>query len=572
MGGNSGFDARFSRRGFIAGAAGALATTWLPVGRTTAAAAGSTAPPDFPSGVPLYRRVFENWAKSTRVEDVWTCSPAEPADVVRVANWAATHGYRLRPCGMMHNWSPLTVTGDETDESRIVLVDTRSLNSMRIVEGYATPAVTVGAGATMDELLSFLEVAGLGFGSVPAPGDITVGGALAIDAHGAAVPARGERRVPGHTYGSLSNLVLSLTVVAWNDERGRYEERVIDRRHPLAEAFLVSLGRTFITEVTMQAGTNQNVRCQSYVDIPATELFAASSAPARRTFTSFLDTAGRAEAIWYPFTDRPWFKVWSIAPTKPLLSRQVDQPYNYPFSDNVPDELADLANSLVTGSPESTPVFGAAMYAVTAAGLGASASYDIWGPSKNTLLYIKPTTLRVDANGYAVVTDRSRVQALLHDVTSHYTERVTALAAEGRYPANMPLEIRVTGLDDPREVDAAPHGARVPALSALRARRASGDDVVVWFNALSLPGTEGADAFYLEFEQWLQQYAARAGDVVRPEWSKGWAYTAAGPWSDASFVASGLRSLYPDLVQTAGRFDEADPHGVFSNDFLDVML
>jgi FAD/FMN-containing dehydrogenase len=571
MGGNSAYGARLSRRGFIAGAAGVLATTWLPVGRSTAAP-GSTPPPDFPSGVPLYRRVFENWAKSTRVEDVWTCSPATPDDVVTVANWAARSGYRLRPCGMMHNWSPLTVTGDETDESRLVLVDTRSLNSIRIVDGYATPAVTVGAGATMDELLTFLEAAGLGFGSVPAPGDITIGGALAVDAHGAAVPARGERRVPGHTYGSLSNLVLSLTVVAWNDERRRYEERVVDRRHPLSEAFLVSLGRTFVTTVTLQAGANQNLRCQSFVDIPATELFAAPNAAARRTFTSFLDAAGRAEAIWYPFTDRPWLKVWSIAPTKPLLSRQVDQPYNYPFSDNVPDELADLANSLVTGSPESTPVFGASMYAVTVAGLAASASFDIWGPSKNTLLYIKPTTLRVDANGYAVVTDRLRVQAVLHDVTSNYTERVQTLAAEGRYPANMPLEIRVTGLDDPSDVEAVGRNARIPALSALRPRRASGDDVVVWFNALSLPGTEGADEFYLEFEQWLQRYADGSGDVVRPEWSKGWGYTTSGPWSDPSFLGSGLRSLYPDLVRTAERFDEADPHGVFSNDFLEVIL
>ena len=51
---------------------------------------------------------------------------------------------------------------------------------------------------------------------MPAPGDITIGGALAIDAHGAALPANGETQVSGSTYGSLSNLVTSLTAVVWS--------------------------------------------------------------------------------------------------------------------------------------------------------------------------------------------------------------------------------------------------------------------------------------------------------------------------------------------------------------------
>ena len=52
--------------------------------------------------------------------------------------------------------------------------------------------VTAQTGVTMDVLLQDLENAGLGVTACPAPGDITLGGALAIDGHGTAIPATGE--------------------------------------------------------------------------------------------------------------------------------------------------------------------------------------------------------------------------------------------------------------------------------------------------------------------------------------------------------------------------------------------
>ncbi|GAA3290933.1 hypothetical protein GCM10020295_06490 [Streptomyces cinereospinus] len=51
-------------------------------------------------------------------------------------------------------------------------------------------------------------------------------------------------------------------------------------------------------------------------------------------------------------------------------------------------------------------MLGALQYDVAALGLVTTASGDIWGPSKNTLLYLRPATLRVHANGYAVLTSR----------------------------------------------------------------------------------------------------------------------------------------------------------------------
>ena len=38
-------------------------------------------------------------------------------------------------------------------------------------------------------------------------------------------------------------------------------------------------------------------------------------------FTRSATMAGRAEAIWFPFTDAPWLKVWSVSEQRPAGSR-----------------------------------------------------------------------------------------------------------------------------------------------------------------------------------------------------------------------------------------------------------
>jgi hypothetical protein len=84
----------------------------------------------------------------------------------------------------------------------------------------------------------------------------------------------GEVPVAGHTYGSLSNLILSLTAVVWDSGSSQYVLQTFQRTTPQCKAFLAHLGRTFVTQVTLQVGANQRLRCQSWFNIPATELFA----------------------------------------------------------------------------------------------------------------------------------------------------------------------------------------------------------------------------------------------------------------------------------------------------------
>ena len=236
-----------------------------------------------------------------------------------MVNWAWQQGWTVRARGCSHGWSPLTIPEGTEADAPVLLVDTVPDLTGLSLESTAPAAVRAGAGVTLETLLGFLEDHGLGLTATPAPGDLTLGGALAIDAHGTAVPADGESRLPGHTYGSLSNLVLSLTAVVWDADSDAYVLRTYDRDDADGAALLTHLGRALVTEVVLRAGANTNLRCVSRTDIPAAELFAAPGGDSGgRTFASFLDESGRAEAIWFAFTEFPWLKVWSVAPTKPL--------------------------------------------------------------------------------------------------------------------------------------------------------------------------------------------------------------------------------------------------------------
>lgn len=520
--------------------------------------------PGFPADVALYRSAYRNWVGEITADGLWACAPADADQVRTVVDWAWRNGWRVRARGSSHGWSPLTVTEGTAADDKVLLVDTRThLTALSLDSG---AEVRAGTGVTMEALLTFLEDHGLGLTATPAPGDLTLGGALAIDAHGTAVPADGEEPLPGHTYGSLSNLVVSLTAVVWDGDAGAYVLRTFRRSETDCAALLTHLGRAFVTEVVLRVGGDSNLRCVSRTDIPADELFAAAGSGGR-TLDSFLTRSGRVEAIWFAFTEYPWLKEWSVAPARPLASRHVTSPYNYPFSDIVPTVVADLVGRMVSDAAwYLAPELGNAQLDVASLGLVATLSSDIWGASKNTLLYVRPTTLRINANGYAVLTRRAEVQRVVHEFTAFYRERLAAYAASGRFPVNGSVEIRVTGLDEPADVGLA--GAQVPLLSALRPR--DGADTAVWLDVLTLPGTPSAEAFLRELEEFLfERY-----EGTRVEWSKGWAYTESDVWSDEEVLGTRIPGSFGGAVWDAAveTLDRLDPHRVFGNGFLDGVL
>jgi len=185
-------DGKVSRRSLLtqAGALGA----WLPFGPLDATGdVGGARPPGFPEGIEVYRQGFRNWAGDIRLDAVPTCAPRSAEEVVQIVNWASQSGYRIRPRGMAHNWSPLTLSDATGEPQRLVLLDTtKHLRQVSTGRSGGLACVRAQSGVTMSVLLSRLEASGLGMTATPAPGDLTLGGVLAVDGHGTGVPAQGS--------------------------------------------------------------------------------------------------------------------------------------------------------------------------------------------------------------------------------------------------------------------------------------------------------------------------------------------------------------------------------------------
>ncbi|MFE9724819.1 cholesterol oxidase substrate-binding domain-containing protein [Streptomyces sp. NPDC005794] len=579
-----------SRRGVLRAAAVVGGVLGAPGGTVIAGAHPSAAvtpgivpsrPPELPSGLEAYPTPYINWAGEITHHGLWACAPRTGQDLADLANWAHSKGWRLRARGKAHTWSPLTITGPTESDQHVLLMDTtKHLTGMELVAppSGAPGAVRAQTGVTLETLMAFLADHGLGVTNTPAPGELTLGGTLAIDAHGTSVPAVGETPRPGHTYGTLSNLVLSVTAVVWDAARSSYVVRTFHRGSDKeCEALATHIGRGLVVEAVLQAGEEVPLRCRSRVDLTSDELFAPpGSALASRgnTFSDFLDRSGRVEAIWFAFTDKPWLKVWSLSPERPGTARAVHHPYNYPFSDSLPTPVARLAGRMLGEAAwYLAPAFGAAQYTVAATGLAATFATDLWGAAHNLQFYLRPTTLRETANGYAVLTRRADVQRVISQFAAYYSEQLKTRAARGEFPVNGQVEIRVGGLDRPEE-SAAP-GARPPLLSVVRPPADRPEfDCAVWIDVLTQPSTPGAHAFYRDLERFLLATFDGAYALTRVEWSKGWAYTDTEAWADQEVIGTTVPASYGpgQWAEAVGVLDGLDPHGVFGNAFTDRLV
>ncbi|MFC1411687.1 cholesterol oxidase substrate-binding domain-containing protein [Streptacidiphilus sp. N1-12] len=568
-----------SRRTFLgaAGATAALTTlTWTPAFTVSPAEADTPAPPSFPSGISVYQQAWSNWSGEIAVSPTWTCAPSTPADVVTLANWANAQGWKLRARGMGHGWSPLLEPNGAT--GNILLVDTTQHLTAVTVNGGSSPSVTAQAGITMLNLMTALENAGYGMTNTPAPGDLSLGGVLAIDGHGSSVPASGESNTAGHTFGSVSNLVISLTAVVWDSGAGAYVLKTFQRNNPDIGAFLVHVGRAFITEATLRVGANVRLRCQSTYTTNVNTLFAPPASAGSNSFAALVNQSGRVETIWFPFTTVPWLKVWSVTPRKPLFSKEVDSPFPFSFADSVTPDESSLISQIVSGDVSVTPTFENLEMSIVGSGLIVTGTWDIWGWAKNTQLYVKPTTLRVTANGYAILCARSDVQRVVSEFYSYLNGALNTYKARGQYPMNGPWEVRVTGLDNPADSGVA--GAVQPLLSALRPRPDHPNwDTAVWMDLLTIPGTPQSQQFYRETEQWVLGNYTGSYAAVRPEWSKGWAYSGTAAWADPTILGSTIPAAYRAGQPSGSNWDTAlsildryDPNRVYSNSFLDGLL
>lgn len=493
-------------------------------------AAGAT-PYNLPWGVNASLQSYRNWAGTINTAPVWTTTVSSRRQLLDLVNWAGWHDWRIRPTGFRHTWSPVVVENGENRDTRVMVVNTRSALTGISVRDYGSYGqVRVGAGESMENLLRTLDRYGFGFANVPAPGDITVGGAMALACHGTSIPAAGESLRKGLTYGTLSNAIMSMRALIYDPYYYKgHVSREISRSQYEAGVLTAHLGRSLITDFTLRVGRQPKLRCVSYTNIPGAELLGNPTTGAR-TLDSFLRQAGRVEVLWFPFTESPWLKVWSEADTQPAGSRATNGPYNYVFADDPANQAQADAVDL-KNYPERTPAYTQGSFQAVVGALDLTGTRDLWGPAYHTQLYVRPSAVRNESTGHAIVCRRADVQKVLATATQIYTGLLQSFQAAGRYPVNGPLEIRLTGIDRPS--DSLVSGARDVWLSPARRVAFRPDlDTVIWIGALTQPGTPGADDFFRQLEVAFYNQFATGDTVMRVEWSKAWAFTTTQPWED----------------------------------------
>ena len=502
------------------------------------------------------------------------CAPRTVADVVAHVNWAHRNGWQIRTTGVRDSIPSLA---HNSDPMRTLLLDlSRHMNLARIdgaqkdaasANSDTLASVTALTGITIESLLTRLEQAGYGVTACPAVGEMTLGEALAIGAHGTAIPAGGETRVPGRTYGSLSNLIVSLTVVVWDATQQAYVARTVRRTDPRISALLVHLGRALVVAATLRVAPLQRLRCVSRTDLSAATVFAPPATAGPHSFAAQLKRFGRIESLWFPFTPAPWLKTWSVTPDRPSTSREAASPYNYPFTSEIGDEQSALLKELAEGNTWVTPLFTGLSYANVVAGLLATASVDLWGPAKNTQLHSRPAALSAASNGYVVLTTRERVQHVVSTFYDYLSSTLERYRAEGRFPVSGPWEVRVTGLDDPADcgvTDARPaqlsatatrpHADRAPNFDTAEFNAAN---TAVWLRVSTLTRNADSQRFYAELDAWTRATFTDPHETVRPDWTND-DDVPDGDDDDAWSAA---------LTTASTTFNRLDPHRVYAGSF-----
>nr|MDT0252861.1 cholesterol oxidase substrate-binding domain-containing protein [Endozoicomonas sp.] len=452
--------------------------------------------------------------------------------------------------------------------------------------------VTAQTGIRMEALCQYLaeqpsprdDPSGYALASLPAIGRITLGGALAIAGHGTGVPLSPDD--PKYAFGSLSNAVLSIRAIVWDPASGSYQVRTFDRGDEDTDVVLTHLGHLMVTGVTLQVVPNFHLRCRSFTNISWKKLFHNDPQDNPFTVQRLLERHGRVNVIWFPYTDKPWLKIWDRAPEKPDESMATTTPYNYPFADEPSKFLVLLLRNIVSFTSRLIPYASKLQYRVVERALKKPIR-DLWGPAWHTLLYVRSTTVPALAAGYAIHLPRSEVQGFLSDIAEKIYQLREQYAREGVYISCGPLEIRVTGLDESDGLEGRLKGGQSgispPAFSPLTRSAAYSEavDTAVWLDLLTLPSTISvkargrANAFDVDLETWLfDNYPAAQ---VRVEWSKGWAYTAEeGAWHNEEVIGKKIPESFSDtprsFEQTIKKMRELDPHNLFSNGFLDQLF
>lgn len=528
--------------------------------------------PGFPDGIPVEVVTFQDWSLRITIEGAHIARLRDAEDAVEVCNWAARSGWVVRPSGANHNWTPLIYGANATMPGQVLLVDTSALNGVAQNDPDQPTRITFGTGITLEEASARLTefdnggtgaAPGFAFPQLPAPGHLTLGGALAVGAHGTVVPTTND---PDNRFmGCLSNLVTGFQAVVTDPNGdGSYSLQTFDRGTAAAGAFLVHLGRAFITEVTLVVEPNAyfQLRCL----FPSfDELFGTTASD--QQFSSMLDEYGRIEVLWFPFNDEAF--VQANRRMTERIEPQVSGPYNYPWMNTVDAATNQKLTHTLKATPAFTPAFTKGELAMAKAN---ESGITLNGQSRDLEIYLEDTTLRVTLWGWVLQIPRQAVQAVANTFATKVRDMIAEAEARGVYPINAAMEIRCTA------VDGTDGSATTPTLAATNPAVPSDPsiDTVIWLNVGTATGTPGSDEFFTELEAWLIEAFGTPRRTLRPEWSKAWAYTSDGPWTNAATIEL-IRNSFPgqdkdDFADAAATLAAHDRSGLFRSPLLGTLF
>lgn len=205
--------------------------------------------------------------------------PRDLGELREAVRRAASKGH-VRTVGGSYAWSPLV----PVDRSIVSLKRLRGVHT--IVREGARPSITVETGCTIRELVELTEKNGLTLITPTIFQELTLGGALAVGAHGT-----------GLEWATMSDAVTAMTIV---DARGEVV-RLSAADGELFHAARVALG-TFgaIVDVTLECEPAFNVHVEDRFK-PREEVL--------DNVDDLLRTYEFVELYWFPFNEKMWIKV-----------------------------------------------------------------------------------------------------------------------------------------------------------------------------------------------------------------------------------------------------------------------
>lgn len=529
-------------------------------------------------------------------------------EIAAVATWAALNGWSVRPIGKhatgtrpniqredpLHNWSPLhlatdgqaTTPGDAAPippDTPVLYISFGALSGVEALDETAH-TVRVLPGTRMFELLHFLRVpspghrlwlpgadtTGIGakawtLPTTTAPGVVSVGGVLAIGGHGTRLSPRDPAAIAAHEDphvwpGSLSGTLLQATTLAWVG--GRFLPRTFTRADPELAAIAVSLGRAVLLDATLAIAPDYPlrtiVRKVKVADLYGQDTSApdALSSIVRRCVgaetLSFRPAGGAVDTFVVTWERVPGGTAhpWPQGPTALGSLTEVSQ-----FLEG----FADISSWRLVAN--------LAFQRAEAVANAQSATPPAPTPAGHARTYVSSATYEVEPFSYALVLPEARLQEAVSAFYDMATSTIPASVDAAKH--HMALEVRVTDLDD---VGCDGRGATVPLLSVCAPPIPTSPEkhVVLWMSVLSAqnPASQRARGPYFRgLEAWLVAWSEARGFTLRPEWSKGWAYTRDGAWTSPQIRDVPQRGWGPRVAQAAALFDGLDPVGTFKSPF-----